>query len=68
VLEKAGRFENLQMARRCGPGVREPSRDFSRRHHAAAEMHGEENLSPRWVRERRNNGLERSETLFGAKR
>src|ERR1700722_8923097 len=46
VLEKASRFEHLQMARRRGPGVRKPSRDFSRRHGAAAKMHGKKHLPP----------------------
>lgn len=50
------------MARRRGPLVREPTGDLSRGG-GAAKMDRQQDLSPRRVRQRGNNGVERRQLL-----
>src|SRR5581483_11186326 len=58
LSEKAGILEDANVARRRGPRVREASGDRARRHRSSPHLHGEEDLTARRMRERREDGLE----------
>src|SRR5262245_33218928 len=66
VLEQSRGFEDLQVARRRGPRVREAPRDVACGHRAAAKMHRQEDLPSRRVSERGADRLQGLEPLLGA--
>ena len=63
VTEDAGLDEDAQMARCRRPRVREAAGDVACRHRAA-QMHGEQDLPPRRMSDRRAHGFERVELGF----
>lgn len=64
-MQKSSVFEHAQMARGRWPRVRKAFGDVTCRRYPIAKMEREQDLSPRRVRDRRDNLIERFELLFG---
>ena len=60
------RFQHLQMARGRRPGMLEARCDFTGGDLAATHVNGQQDLAPRWMRERGDDCIELCELLIGA--
>ena len=59
VVEQPSGLEHLKVPRRRRPCMRETTGKVSRRALPTPQVDGEENLSPGWMRERRDHRIER---------
>ena len=65
VVEQPSGLEHLKVPRRRRPCMRETTGKVSRRALPTPQVDGEENLSPRWMRERRDHRIERIQAGLG---